>query len=114
MTKSVITSATDATVSIFDVVATTASQTTKLVTTIGVSVDMLDTFVSDARQRQLARSAIDMHRFYTELAEDTARDISLRQHEIKEELKANPQLAQLYVENFTALETILKNLRNPE
>ena len=114
MTKTIITSASDASVSIFDMVANTATQTTKLVNAVGKSVNMFDRFMTDSEERQIARSKVSMHTFYKELAEDSAREISLRQREIQTELAADPQYAALYEENYKELEAILQKLTSEE
>lgn len=110
--RSVITSASEATVSVFDTIAHTASQTTKLVNTIGVSVDMLDTFVSDARKRQLARSKVSNAEFYKELHEETAKNIAARQRALQQELEIDPQFKELYTEAYTELKSIIEELQS--
>lgn len=111
MSKSVMSSASDATVSIFDMVSGTATQATKLVSSVGVSIDMFDRFVRDAEERQAARSAINKEKFYKELAEDTALEISKRQEEIQRELQGNQAFAKLYSENYTELQETISKFR---
>lgn len=111
-TNSIVGSASNATVSIFDMVGNTANQATKLIGTVGTSIDMLDTFVGDARKRQLARSKLSMREFYKELHEDTSLAIANRQREIQSKLQADPALTKLYEENFRELETIIQSLQS--
>lgn len=110
--QSIVGSASNATISIFDMVGNTASQATKLVGTVGVSIDMLDTFVTDARKRQIARSKLSMREFYKELHEDTSLAIANRQREIQSKLQADPALTKLYEENFVELQSIIDELKS--
>lgn len=113
-TKSVITSASDATVSIFDTVAHTATQASKLINAIGTSVNMFDRFVTDAEERQRARSIVDMEVFYEHLHEDTAIARAQHQNEIKNILKQDPEIAELYSENYSKLKATMDRIRSKE
>lgn len=111
--RSVVGSASTAATSIFDTVANTAVQATKLVNSVGTSIDMFDTFVTTARTKQLARTAVDMHQFYIELHETSAKEIADRQHALKQELAANPQYLELYTEAHADLNDLINSLKNP-
>lgn len=111
--RSVVGSASIAATSIFDTVANTAVQATKLVNSVGTSIDMFDTFVTTARTKQVARTAVDMHQFYIELHETTAQEIATRQRNLQQELGSDPQYLALYKEAHEDLNDLITSLKTP-
>lgn len=111
-TRSITTSASDATISLFNVVNHTATTASKLVGSVATSVDMLDLFVTDAYTRQKTKSKIDMALFEKQIVEDTAMEISTRQRSIQEKLETDPKLLSLYTENVSELNAILNPVKS--
>ncbi len=109
---SVVKSAADTTTAVFTTVGTAANQITNVVNTTGQAIDMLSSFVTTARTKQKARTAIDLAIFNDQLVEDTALEQAMRQREIQQKLEADPALTKLYAENSKKFGDILSNLNS--
>jgi len=106
-TTAPVKSAATAITSIMDTIGTVAHSITRTVTTATAGLDMLDTFVTDAKFRQEKRSIAANHTFLTELLEETAREESKRQLILLKELTADDNFKKLYTENHEKLMAIL-------
>jgi len=113
MTTSIVKSASDATSNVFTTVGTVAQQLTRTVDTAGQALDMLNSFVSTARTKQIARTAVDMESFYDELAETSAMEASRRQRDLLNELNQDLSLKNIFETNHKKYEGVLTSLRNP-
>ena len=110
---SIARSASDATSSVFNTVATTAQTLTRTVDTAGAGLDMLNSFVLTARKKQIARTAIDMETFYEELHEESAMDMARRQRALTNELNQDEDLKIIFKENYNKLNEIILKLKTP-
>lgn len=113
MSQSIMKSASDATSNVFTTVGSVANQLTRTVDTAGQALDMLNSFVSTARTKQIARTAVDLETFYDQLLEDSSMESAKRQEALANELSQNQNLKTLYTENHKKLDSVIQKLRNP-
>ncbi len=107
MSTSVLSSASNATINVFDTIANTANAATKLVNGIGTGANMFERMMNDMDTNHALRSKANQSTYKKELLEDTARVNARRQAEIRKELQSDPDFAKLYEENYLELEAIL-------
>ena len=66
-------------------------------------LDMIDTYVSAARQKQADRTKIDLGVYRDNLLKEAAIEQSRKDEAITKELKSNPELAQHFDTNYKKL-----------
>ncbi len=114
---SITQSITQTTSNVLGTISTVANTASRTVTTIASSLDMLDTYVSAAKEKQQARTAVDMHNFYEVLHKEAALENAMREEALEKELQKNSNLKKHYDDQFSKLETIIKSVQtknNPE
>ena len=107
MSTSVLSSASQATINVFDTVATTATAATKIVNGIATGGNMFERMMLDMDSNHKKRSIIAQANYEKELLEETARAISKRQAIIQKELAEDASFAKLFAENYAELKTLL-------
>lgn len=96
---------------IFNTVGTTADTATKLIGTVATSVDILDLYATNAKERTEASIHANMEDFYANLAAETALEISSREETIRIAINSSPELKASYDKNLTQLETKLAAIK---
>lgn len=109
---SILTSLSNTANNVLNTVSTVANTATQSVNSAASAFDMIDTYVTAAKERQLANTAADMDSFYEELAERKALENAERQQAIVDKLLAKPELSKLYTENHNRLKTVIDAVRN--
>ena len=107
MSTSVLSSAANATINVFDTIANTATAATKIVNGIGTGANMFERMMNDMDTNHALRSKANQATYKKELLEDTARVNARRQADIRKELQSDPDFAKLYAENYKELEALL-------
>ena len=110
---SVLSSASNATINVFDTIANTATSITKIVNGIGTGANMFERMMNDMDKNHAKRSIINQATYEKELLEDAARVTAKRQALIRKELKEDADYAKMFEENFNELKLLL-NPKNPE
>ena len=108
MSTSVLASASNATINVFDTVANTANAATKIVNGIGTGANMFERMMNDMDANHALRSKASQATYKKELLEDTARINARRQADIRKELLSDPDFAKLYAENYAELKALLE------
>ena len=91
-------------------VESTASSATKLVSTTGRAIDMLDRYVGEHQYKQALRIAVERNNYKKELLNRSAEAIAKEEHRIQQELNNNPDLKEKFASNYKELEDILKKV----
>lgn len=107
MSTSVLSSASNAAINVFDTVATTATAATKLVTGISTGANMFERMMLDMDKNHQKRSIINQATYEKELLEDAARATAKRQNIIQKELSEDANFAKLFAENYAELKLLL-------
>ena len=113
MSTSVLTSASQATINVFDTISTTANAATKIVTGIATGANMFERMMTDMDTNHAKRSLFNQATYEKELLEEAARVSAKRQALIKKELAEDPIFAKLFEENYKELKALLTPV-NPE
>lgn len=88
-------------------IETTAASATKLVSTSGRAIDMLDRYVGEHQKKQAMRIAIENETYRAELLNRTTLAMSKEEERIQRELDNNPILAAKFKSNYEKLDAIL-------
>lgn len=107
MSTSVLGSASQATINVFDTISTTANAATKIVTGIATGANMFERMMNDMDNNHAKRSIINQATYEKELLEDAARATAKRQNIIQKELSEDANFAKLFAENYAELKTLL-------
>ena len=102
-----MTSITQAFGKVLNTVATVADAATKVVDNTTAGLDMLDVFVSTAKQKQAANTAKEMETFYEDLIKEAALEAAMKQEALDNELNNNPALKKHYEKYHKDFETVL-------
>lgn len=97
---------------ILDTIGTVADSVSKTVTATTSGIDMLESFVSVAKQKQEARQAADMENFYEILAADSALEIAQINATLEKELQSNPDVKQHYDIAHASLKATLDKIKS--
>lgn len=97
---------------LLNTVAAIADSTTKLVDVSTSGVDMLDTFVRTAKEKQEARTMVDMHTFYEDLHNESALENAIKADALNKELSSNPTIKIEFDKQFKNLETVINNTKS--
>ncbi len=81
---------------ILNTIGTTANAATKVVDNAAAGLDMLDMYVMTAKQKQEARTAVDMSTFYDELHASAALENAAKMEALERELQGNANLKKHY------------------
>lgn len=104
---SVLSSASNATINVFDTIANTATAATKIVNGIGTGANMFERMMNDMDKNHAKRSIINQASYEKELLEDAARATAKRQNLIQKELAEDQNFAKLFSENYEELKALL-------
>lgn len=107
MSTSVLSSASNATINVFDTIANTANAATKIVNGIGTGANMFERMMNDMDANHQKRSIINQASYEKELLEDAARATAKRQNLIQKELAEDANFAKLFAENYAELKALL-------
>ena len=107
MSTSVLSSASQATINVFDTISTTANAATKLVTGIATGANMFERMMTDMDNNHAKRSIINQATYEKELLEDAARVTAKRQNLIQKELAEDANFKKLFEENYLELKALL-------
>ena len=108
MSTSVLGSASQATINVFDTVANTANAATKIVNGIGTGANMFERMMNDMDHRHALRSKLDNELYEQDLLKSYADKISDQDNYYQKKMAEDANYAKLFSENFKKLETILK------
>lgn len=114
MSKSIASSFTRAFSSIFGAVESVAVSGSRIVESATSGVDMIDTFVSKAKEQQRVNTALEMETFYEQAAESAALNNAKRKQETIRMLENDTQLTSLYEKEYKHLEAVVNKLRTKE
>ena len=107
MSTSVLSSASQATINVFDTISTTANAATKIVTGVATGANMFERMMLDMDKNHQKRSIINQATYEKELLEDAARATAKRQNIIQKELAEDANFAKLFAENYAELKLLL-------
>ena len=107
MSTSVLSSASNATINVFDTISNTATAATKLVNGIGTGANMFERMMNDMDTNHKKRSIINQATYEKELLEDAARTNARRQNDIQRELAEDQNFAKLFTEDYNELKALL-------
>ena len=107
MSTSVLGSASQATINVFDTISTTANAATKIVTGIATGANMFERMMTDMDKNHAMRSIINQYSYEKELIEDAARATAKRQALIQKELAEDANFKKLFEENYLELKALL-------
>lgn len=97
---------------LLNTVGTVADATSKIVDNTASGLDMLDMFITTAKQKQEARIAADMSTFYDDLQAETALENAMKQTALDQELNSNSELKKNYNSEFSKLESVLTKVKS--
>ena len=102
-----IVSASSATVtSILGTISTLAHTTQRTINTAAASLDMLDTYVESARQRQSASTKIASSLYLENLLQELSAEQARKEKILHQELNADPNLKTLFSDNYAKLSAL--------
>lgn len=106
-----MTSITQAFGKLLNTVGTVADTATKIVDNTASGLDMLDMFVSTAKQKQAARTAVDLSTFYEDLQNEAALENAIKSEALEKELGSNPQLKKHFETHHTNLASVIEQAK---
>ena len=104
---SVLQSASNATISVFDTVANTATAITKTIDGLGTGANMFHRMMSDMDDNHKKRSLLNQANYEKSLLEDTAREMAKRQRLIQKEMDEDHGYAEIFKQEYKSLHSIL-------
>ena len=110
---SVLSSASNATISVFDTVANTATAITKTIDGLGTGANMFHRMMVDMDNNHKKRSILNQATYEKELLETAASETATRQRAIQLKLSEDQGFAKLFETNYKELEALL-NPAKPE
>jgi hypothetical protein len=96
---------------LLNTVSTVADAATKIVDTSTSGVDMLDTFVRSQKQKQDARTAVDMSTFYEDLQNEAALENAYKADALEKALASDPTLKKHFENQHKNLNDIINTVR---
>ena len=106
MSNTVLSSASNATINVFDAVANTANAATKLINGISTGANMFERMMNDMDLDHADRSKLHRQNYRNELLENSARDAAKRQAEMQREMQDDPHFAKLFASNYADLKSV--------
>lgn len=102
-----IVSASNATAtSVLGTVQTLALTVQRTINTAAAGLDMVDTYVEDARLRQTDQSKINRHNYRKNLLLESAVEQARKEHQLHREIGSDPVLTKLFNDNHAELEAL--------
>ena len=108
MSNTVLSSASNATINVFDTVANTANAATKLVNGIATGANMFERMMQDMDLDHADRSKLHRKNYRNELLENSARDAAKRQAAMQREMQEDQHFAKLFAENYSDLKSVFE------
>ena len=109
MSNTVLSSASNATINVFDTVANTANAATKLVNGIATGANMFERMMNDMDTDHADRSKLHRKNYRNELLENSARDAAKRQADMQKEMQEDQHFAKLFAENYSDLKSVFED-----
>ena len=106
MSNTVLSSASNATINVFDTVANTANAATKLVNGISTGANMFERMMQDMDTDHADRSKLHRKNYRNDLLETSAANAAKRQAAMQKEMQDDPHFAKLFAENYADLKTV--------
>ncbi len=97
--------------SILNTVGTTANAVTKVVDNAAAGLDMLDMYVRTAKEKQEARTAVDMSTFYDDLHNEAALENAMKMEALERELSSNANLKKHFTDEHKKLEATIERIK---
>lgn len=104
---SVLSSASNATINVFDTVSNTATAAAKLINGISTGANMFERMMTDMDQRHAMRSKLDNADYEKELLSSYADKISSRENAYQRRMSEDPIFSKLFAENYAELKALL-------
>ena len=108
MSTTVLSSASNATINVFDTVANTANAATKLINGIATGANMFERMMQDMDLDHADRSKLHRKNYRNELLENSARDAAKRQAAMQKEMQEDQHFAKLFAENYADLKSVFE------
>ena len=108
MSNTVLSSASNATINVFDTVANTANAVTKLVNGVSTGANMFERMMNDMDLDHADRSKLHRKNYRNELLENSARVAAKRQAEMQREMQDDPHFAKLFADNYSDLKSVFE------
>lgn len=96
---------------LLNTVGTVADAATKIVDNTTAGLDMLDTFVRTAKEKQEARTEVDMSTFYSDLHNEAALENAIKAEALEKELQNNSSLKKHFDLEHKSLESVINKVR---
>lgn len=96
---------------LLNTVGTTAEAASKIITSTTSGLDMLDVFVRTAKEKQEARTAVDMESFYFDLHNEAALENAMKAETLEKELQSNPVLKKHFDHAHSNLKSIIEQVQ---
>ena len=107
MSNTVLSSASNATINVFDAVANTANAATKIVNGVSTGANMFERMMNDMDNRHSMRSKLDNHLYEEEMLKSYADKISEQDNHYQKKMAEDANYAKLFAENYKKLNSIL-------
>lgn len=107
MSRSVLTSANNATVDVFDTIGNTAVTVSKFINGIGTSANMFERMMNDLDHNHELRSKINRATYEKELLQSATNEIAERETILQRKLQADPIYAKRFTETYKELQALL-------
>lgn len=107
MSTSVLASASNATINVFDTVANTANAVTKIVNGVGTGANMFERMMNDMDNRHAMRSKLDNQHYEEELLSAYAEKLAEEDLRQVTKMRENPEYAKVFTEKYSKLTAIL-------
>ena len=108
MSNTVLSSASNATINVFDTVANTANAVTKLVNGVSTGANMFERMMNDMDLDHADRSKLHRKNYRNELLENSARDAAKRQAMMQKEMQEDQHFAKLFASNYADLKSVFE------
>ena len=109
MSNTVLSSASNATINVFNTVANTANAAGRLVNGITTGANMFERMMHDMDLDHDDRSKLHRKNYRNELLENSARDAAKRQAAMQKEMQDDPHFAKLFAENYANLKSVFED-----
>ena len=106
MSNTVLSSASNATINIFDTVANTANAATKVINGISTGANMFERMMNDMDTDHADRSKLHRKNYRNDLLETSAANAAKRQATMQKEMQDDPHFAKLFAENYADLKSV--------
>lgn len=106
MSNTVLSSASNATINVFDTVANTANAATKLINGISTGANIFERMMNDMDTDHADRSKLHRKNYRNDLLETSAANAAKRQATMQKEMQDDSHFAKLFAENYADLKSV--------